>query len=74
MTLTNEELADDIPTYFWEQVKCDLDSLCKATGRSIDEVALITHLVLREITQKDHGIQKSTITFILNLIVNLCKC
>ena len=71
MTLTNEELADDIPSYFWEQVKCDLDSLCRATGRSIDEVALITHLVLREITQKDHGIQKSTITFILNLIV---KC
>ena len=68
MTLTNDELA---PSYFWEQVKCDLDSLCRATGRSIDEVALITHLVLREITQKDHGIQKSTITFILNLIV---KC
>ena len=48
---------DDLPMYFWKQLQDDIAQLSKATGRSIDEVALLFHSVLREINQKGEEIQ-----------------
>ena len=45
------------PKYFWTQIKNDFKCLMKATGRSLDEVSIIIHLVLREITETGCGIQ-----------------
>ena len=47
----------DLPMYFWNQLHDDITQLSEAIGRSIDEVALLFHSVLREINQKGEGIQ-----------------
>ena len=43
--------------YFWNQLQDDIAQLSEATGRSINEVALLLHSVLREINQKGEEIQ-----------------
>ena len=48
---------DDLPMYFWNQLQDDIAQLSEATGRSIDEVALLFHSVLREINHKGEGRQ-----------------
>ena len=44
------------PQCFWDKIKQDLQLLCKATGRSTDESALIIHLVIKEIARSGQGI------------------
>ena len=42
----------DLPEFFWRHLERDVELLGRATGKSIDESAIIVHLVLREILLK----------------------
>ena len=49
----------DYASFFWQKINHDLYCLSKALDRSIPEISIIIHLVLKEITQKDHGVIES---------------
>lgn len=34
---------------FWDKISYEVKCICEATGRSIDDVTLIVHMVLQEI-------------------------
>ena len=46
---------EDLPQFFWQHLIRDLDILSKAIGYSVDDAALIVHLILQ-------GMHKSTYT------------
>ena len=37
----------DLPQFFWEHLKQDLNLLSKVIGRSVDDAALLIHLILQ---------------------------
>ena len=39
----------DPPAYFWGKINQSLEVVQRATGRSIDDVVLIVHLIIQEI-------------------------
>ena len=43
----------DLPEFFWHHLERDMELLGSAIGKSMDESAIIVHLVLREILLKD---------------------
>ena len=43
----------DLPEFFWHHLERDMELLGKATGKSVDDSAIIVHLVLREILLRD---------------------
>ena len=45
--------ARDLPEFFWHHLERDMELLGKATGKSVDDSAIIVHLVLREILLRD---------------------
>lgn len=60
-SLFNDKLSTttDVQLYLWNQVKDDITQLANAVGHSIDEAALLVHLVLRKINQLGHSVQLS---------------
>ena len=42
-----------LPEFFWHHLERDMELLGSAIGKSMDESAIIVHLVLREILLKD---------------------
>ena len=42
-----------LPEFFWRHLERDMELLGSAIGKSMDESAIIVHLVLREILLKD---------------------
>ena len=56
----NGKLDLPLPQYnsfFWDQIKKDIQQLSSITGYSIDEAALLVHLVLKQINEKGHRVQ-----------------
>ena len=45
--------AQQLPEFFWRHLERDLQILGQATGKSVDEAAIIMHLVLRGILTVD---------------------
>lgn len=43
----------DLPEFFWHHLERDMELLGAATGKSVDDSAIIVHLVLREILLRD---------------------
>ena len=43
----------DLPEFFWRHLERDMELLGKATGKSVDDSAIIVHLVLKEILSRD---------------------
>ena len=39
----------ELPEFFWHHLERDVELLGRATGKSVDESAIVVHLVLREI-------------------------
>lgn len=42
-----------LPEFFWCHLERDMELLGRATGKNMDESAIIVHLVLREILSKN---------------------
>ena len=42
----------DLPEFFWHHLERDVELLGRAMGKSMDESAIMIHLVLREILLK----------------------
>ena len=47
--VTRQVLPKDLPEYFWAHLEKDLELLGRDTGKGLDEVVMIMHLVLRQI-------------------------
>lgn len=45
--------ANELPEFFWGHLEKDLLLLSKALGKSVDEAAIVVHLVLKRITTSD---------------------
>ena len=45
--------ATELPEFFWHHLERDLQLLGQATGKSVDEAAIILHLVLRGILTQE---------------------
>ncbi len=45
--------APHLPEFFWTHLEKDLELLGKATGKSLDEAAVMMHLVLKQILEVD---------------------
>ena len=45
--------SQDLPEFFWHHLERDMELLGKATGKSVDDSAIIVHLVLKEILSRD---------------------
>ena len=43
----------DLSEFFWHHLERDMELLGAATGKSVDDSAIIVHLVLREILLRD---------------------
>ncbi len=43
--------APHLPEFFWTHLEKDLELLAKATGKSLDEAAVLMHLVLKQILE-----------------------
>ena len=43
----------DLPEFFWYHLEKDMELLGAATGKSVDDSAIIVHLVLKEILLRD---------------------
>ena len=43
----------NLPEFFWRHLEQDIELLEKAMGKSMDDSAIIVHLVLKEILLKD---------------------
>lgn len=58
MPLMNGRLPlSEYHSFFWDQIKEDIQQLSNVTGHSIDEAALLVHLVLKQINEKGHRVQ-----------------
>ena len=58
MPLMNERLSQtEFPDFFWERINEDIQQLSNVTGHSIDEAALLVHLVLKQINDKGLSVQ-----------------
>lgn len=44
-------------SFFWDQIRKDIQQLSNITGHSIDEAAVLVHLVLKQINEKGHRVQ-----------------
>ena len=44
---------NELPEFFWGHLEKDLQLLSKALGKSMDEAAIVVHLVLRRILTSD---------------------
>ena len=51
--ITPQVLPKDLPEFFWAHLDKDLELLGRDTGKGLDEVVMIVHLVLREILTTD---------------------
>jgi hypothetical protein len=51
--ITPQMLPKDLPEYFWAHLDKDLELLGRDTGKGLDEVVMIIHLVLRQILTTD---------------------
>ena len=51
--VTPQMLAKDLPEFFWAHLEKDLELLGRDTGKGLDEVVMIMHLVLRQILTTD---------------------
>lgn len=68
--MNGRQLTATVPDYysfFWGQVKEDIQQLSSVTGHSIDEAALLVHLVLKQINEKGHHVQLMHQTGLLGL-------
>ena len=43
---------NNLPEFFWMHLNKDIEQLSRVTGKSVDESAIIIHLVLRGILTK----------------------
>ena len=43
--------VDDLPLYFWNQLKANITCIHEGTGRSIDDSVMIIHMVIQEIAK-----------------------
>uniref|UniRef100_A0A1X7U2F3 Uncharacterized protein n=1 Tax=Amphimedon queenslandica TaxID=400682 RepID=A0A1X7U2F3_AMPQE len=69
--LMNGKLDLSSPEYnlfFWDQIKKDIQQLSSITGHSIDEAALLVHLVLKQINEKGHHVQLTGQNVVGNLV------
>uniref|UniRef100_A0A1X7SGD6 Uncharacterized protein n=1 Tax=Amphimedon queenslandica TaxID=400682 RepID=A0A1X7SGD6_AMPQE len=57
-------------SFFWDQIRKDIQELSSITGHSVDEAALLVHLVLKQINEKGHSLQMQTGQSVVS-IVNL---
>ena len=51
--ITPQVLPKDLPEFFWAHLDKDLELLGQDTGKGLDEVVMIIHLVLRQILTTD---------------------
>uniref|UniRef100_A0A1X7U2E9 Uncharacterized protein n=1 Tax=Amphimedon queenslandica TaxID=400682 RepID=A0A1X7U2E9_AMPQE len=71
LPLMNGKLDLPLPEYnsfFWGQIKKDIQQLSSITGHSIDEAALLVHLVLKKINEKGHHVQLTGQNVVGNLV------
>ena len=56
--------ATELPEFFWHHLERDLQLLGQATGKSVDEAAIILHLVLRGILTQEPPKGISSLNFV----------
>lgn len=67
----NERLSlPEYHSFFWNQVKEDIQQLSSVTGHSIDEAVLLIHLVLKQINEKGHRVQLTHETGLMKFSTN----
>jgi hypothetical protein len=54
--ITPQVLPKDLPEFFWAHLDKDIELLGRDTGKGLDEVVMIIHLVLRQILTTDSPI------------------
>lgn len=58
----------DLPLFFWNHLKKDISIVSQATGKSKDEVCLILHMILRDISVKSLPSCKYTVSYIYVIV------
>ena len=51
--VTPQVMPKDLPEFFWTHLEKDLELLGRDTGKGLDEIVMIIHLVLRQILTRD---------------------
>ena len=66
----------ELPDFFWCHLEKDIELLGRATGKSVDESAIILHLVLRNVLIQDPAKCTSQLLPVLSSdsVVFQCLC